>query len=112
MDTLTITQRSGTLRTVQIDGESYNVSHLFCACADATVTLAPHKHDPKDSISVKIHCSTHGTLRAAAIKCGLTFACEPIRNDIVFAWAIERHNRDRRVAWGMKIKGSYDHAAQ
>lgn len=102
-DQLPITHHSGTLRTVTLAGESYNVAHLYCACAGATIEAALHKHDPQDTVSVKIHCPKHGMLNAAAIKCGLTFSCEPVTNATIFAIVEERHAKDRRVAWGMKL---------
>jgi hypothetical protein len=111
-DTLPITRHSGTLRNVTIDGhdglqgcDTYSVSHLYCDCADATIALAPRQADTKDAISVKIHCPTHGTLNTVAIKCGVTLACETPASNLIFAWAIKQHDRDKRIAWGMKLRG-------
>lgn len=97
-----IIRQLGTARNIEIAGEPYSVSHLYCQCADATIELTPHKNDSKEMVSVVIHCRQHGDLKSAAIQCGLPFRCETITNTAVFEWVNARHDKDRRIAWGMK----------
>lgn len=100
-DKLTVTHSSGSLRTVDINGTAYNVSG-GCQCAGVEILSTPRPFDPADSVSVEIRCAVHGTSSGSAIKCGLPFKCEVVDNRGVFAWAEARHERDKRVAWGMK----------
>lgn len=101
-DPLPITRLSGTLRNVSINGVDYAVGNLRCGCAEATVTLAPDERDPKDAITVTINCPKHGIISAVATRTtGVTFALDVVDTHGVFITAIERHNKDHRIAWGM-----------